>query len=45
MNPTKKEWEGEIITVSNALVAVTVKKYIPFAAEDGWHVPQISLNS
>lgn len=43
MNPTKKEWEGEIITVSNSLVG-TVKKYIPFAAEDGWHVPQILLN-
>ena len=43
MNPTKKEWEGEIVTVSNALVG-TVKKYIPFSAEDGWHVPQIILN-
>lgn len=43
MNPTKKEWEGEIVTVSNALVG-TVKKYIPFNAEDGWHVPQILLN-
>lgn len=43
MNPTKKEWEGEIITVSNALVG-TVKKFIPFGAEEGWHVPQILLN-
>lgn len=43
MNPTKKEWEGEIVTVSNALVG-TVKKYIPFNAEEGWHVPQILLN-
>lgn len=43
MNPTKKDWEGEIITVSNALVG-TVKKFIPFGAEDGWHVPQILLN-
>lgn len=43
MNPTKKDWEGEIITVSNSLVG-TVKKYIPFGAEDGWHVPQIMLN-
>lgn len=43
MNPNKKEWEGEIITVSNALVG-TIKKYVPFNAEEGWHIPQIMLN-
>lgn len=43
MNPNKKDLEGEIITVSNGLVG-TLKKYIPFNAEEGWHVPQIMLN-
>lgn len=39
MNPMKKEWDGEIITAGNALG--TYKKFIPYAAEDGWHVPNI----
>ena len=40
MNPVKKEWEGEIFTVGNAGVG-TFKKYVPFNADDGWHVPNI----
>lgn len=41
MNPAKKEWEGEIFTVGNALVG-TISKYVPFNdAEDGWHVPRM----
>lgn len=40
MNPNKKEWEGEIFTVSNAAVG-TFKKYVPFNADEGWHVPHI----
>jgi hypothetical protein len=40
MNPAKKEWEGEILTVGNSVVG-TFKKYIPFNADDGWHVPRI----
>lgn len=43
MNPAKKEWEGEIFTVSNNAVG-TVKRYVPFNTEDGWHVEQILLN-
>lgn len=43
MNPNKKEWDGEIFTVGNALVG-TFKKYVPFNAEDGWHVPRIIYN-
>lgn len=42
MNPAKKEWEGEIFTVGNAVVG-SIKKYVPFNAEDGWHVPAIML--
>ena len=34
MNPAKKEWEGEIISVGNSVVG-TVKKYIPFNADEG----------
>jgi hypothetical protein len=42
MNPAKKEWSGEIFTVGNALVG-SITKYIPFNAEEGWHVPRIIL--
>lgn len=40
MNPAKKEWEGEIFTVGNSVVG-TFKKYVPFNADEGWHVPRI----
>lgn len=43
MNPFKKEWEGEIFTAGNSVVG-TFKKYIPFNAEEGWHVPRIIYN-
>jgi hypothetical protein len=42
MNPAKKEWPGEIISVGNAVVG-SVSKYIPFNAEEGWHIPNIIL--
>lgn len=40
MNPAKKEWEGEMISAGNSLIG-TVTKFIPFGADDGWHVPNI----
>lgn len=40
MNPQKKEWEGEIITTGNSATG-TIKKYVPFNAEEGWHVPHM----
>lgn len=40
MNPAKKEWDGEIISVGNSVVG-THKKFIPFNADEGWHVPKI----
>lgn len=44
MNPAKKEFPGEIFTVSNKLVG-TQKKFIPFTGhEEGYHVPQMILN-
>lgn len=42
MNPAKKEWEGEIITVANNAVG-TVKRYVPFNTEEAWHVEHILL--
>jgi hypothetical protein len=42
MNPFKSEWDGELLTVGNSLIG-TVTKFVPFNAEDGWHVPQIML--
>lgn len=38
MNPAKKEWEGEIFSIGNAVVG-SFTKYVPFNTEDGWHVP------
>lgn len=43
LNPFKKEWEGEIITAGNSAVG-TFKKYVPFNADEGWHVPRIIYN-
>lgn len=40
MNPAKKEWEGEIFTAGNAAIG-SVKKFVPFNADDGWHVQHI----
>lgn len=37
---TKTELHGEIFTVSNSLVG-TVKKYVPFGVEVGYHISQI----
>lgn len=42
MNPAKKEWAGEIITCGNTTVG-TFKKFVPFNADDGWHIPRIML--
>ena len=42
MNPSKSEWEGEIFTAGNSLIG-SVKKFVPFNADDGWHVPNIIL--
>ena len=43
MNPAKGDWDGEIITVQNRVVG-TIRKFVPFNAENGWHVPQMLLN-
>lgn len=42
MNPAKKDWHGEIFTVGNSAVG-TIKKFVPFNAEEGWHVPRMIL--
>jgi hypothetical protein len=43
MNPTKKSYPGEIYTVANSVVG-TIRKYVPFNNEEGYHVPQMMLN-
>jgi len=40
MNPLKKAWPGEIISVGSARMG-TFKKYIPFRAEEPYHVPLV----
>lgn len=44
MNPHKTALKGEIFSVGNSAVGM-VKKFIPFNAEQGWHVPQIILTA
>lgn len=41
-NQNKKEWPGEIFTVSNSVIG-TIRKFVPFDAEDGYHVPKALL--
>ena len=43
MNPNKKAMTGEYFSVSNSIIG-TVKKYVHFDAEDGWHVPAIIVD-
>lgn len=43
MNPMKKEWDGEIITVGNALVG-SLTKFVPFNADEGWHLPKMMVD-
>jgi hypothetical protein len=40
MNPAKKEWDGEIISVGSAKIG-TFKKFVKFNTEEGWHIPNI----
>jgi len=40
MNPAKKEWDGEIVSVGSAKIG-TYKKFVKFNTEDGWHIPFI----
>ena len=43
MNPNKREWEGEIFTTGNSTLG-TLKKYVPFNIDEGWHVPRAIYN-
>jgi hypothetical protein len=43
MNPAKKDWSGEIITGGNSQIG-TVRKFVPFNTENGWHVPKVIFN-
>jgi hypothetical protein len=43
MNPNKKAMSGEFFSVSNSLIG-TVKKFVQFDAEEGWHVPAIIVD-
>ena len=42
MNPSKKDYSGEIFSAGNRLVP-TIKQFIPYNAENGWHVANILL--
>ena len=38
MNPDKTQWPGEVFDVGNSITG-SIKKFVPFEAEDGYHVP------
>jgi hypothetical protein len=40
MNPNKKDWPGEIFTMGNGIIG-TVKKFVPFGVEEGYHIPNV----
>ena len=42
-DPLKRELEAEYFTVSNRLIG-TIKRLVPFANEEGWHVEQAIVN-
>ena len=42
MNPNKKNWPGQFISVANKSIG-TIRKFIPFNADDGYHIPQVLL--
>lgn len=44
MNPNKAEWQGELFTFGNTLIGAHTK-FVPFNAEDGWHVPKALLDT
>lgn len=43
MNPNKTEWPGELFSVGNSVVP-TVKKFVPFNNDAGYHIPRIIYN-
>lgn len=42
MNPIKGNMKGDIVCVGNSELGM-IKKFVPFNAEQGWHVPNIIL--
>lgn len=42
MNPVKANMKGDIFCVGNSEIGM-LKKYVPFNAEQGWHVPNLIL--
>lgn len=43
LDPVKKNYQGEIFTVSNGVVG-TIKRFIPFNNEAGWHIEAFLLD-
>jgi hypothetical protein len=43
MDPLKVQWPGDIFSVSNGVIG-TVRHYVPFNNEEGWHLPQVLVN-
>lgn len=42
-DPAKKEYNGEYFAVGNSVLG-TVRRYVPYNNEAGWHIEQVILN-
>ena len=43
LDPSKRNWPGEIISVGNGKIGL-FKKYVPFDVAEGYHIPNIIYN-
>lgn len=43
-DPMKREFQGEIFSVSNAVLG-TYKKYVPYNQEEGYHLPKMMIDA
>lgn len=44
LNPNKRDWPGEIFTISNSFVG-THRKFVPFNNSEPYHIPNIILQA
>ena len=42
-DPLKKDWDGEVFTVSNSVIG-TIKKFVAYNTSEGFHVPKIIVD-
>lgn len=43
-DPNKRDYDGEFFSVGNSVIG-TITKFVPFNNDNGWHVPQMIVDS